>query len=124
VNVVLWIVAALLAVAFLAAGGLKLSQPKEKLAGSGMAWTEDFSAGQVKGIGAVEALGALGLILPALLHIAPVLVPLAATGLALVMVGAMVTHLRRGERQPLGINLVLLVLAAFVAIERFGSYHF
>jgi uncharacterized membrane protein YphA (DoxX/SURF4 family) len=121
-NVVLWIVAGLLAAAFVAAGAMKLSQTREKLAASGMAWTEDFSAGMIKLIGALEVLGAIGLILPALLHIAPVLVPLAATGLALTMIGAGITHLRRGETPMIVVNVVLLVLAAVVAWGRFGPY--
>ncbi|WP_248964722.1 DoxX family protein [Sphaerisporangium perillae] len=123
-NIVLWIVAALLALAFLAAGLMKISQPKEKLAASGMAWAEDFSPGVVKAIGALEILGALGLILPAVLDIAPVLVPLAALGLALVMVGATVTHARRKEYPVIVVNLVLLVLFAVVAWGRFGPYSF
>ncbi|MEU4161767.1 DoxX family protein [Actinoplanes sp. NPDC026670] len=123
-NIVLWVIAGLLAAAFLGAGGMKLSQSKEKLAASGMAWTEDFSAGAVKAIGAAELLGAIGLILPALLDIAPVLVPLAATGLALTMIGAVVVHLRRGETQAIAPSAVLFVLSAIVAWGRFGPYAF
>ena len=123
-NVVLWIVAGLLAVAFLAAGLMKLTQPKKKLADSGMGWTEDFSDGAVKGIGALEVLGAVGLILPAALGIVPVLVPIAATGLALLMLGAAVTHARRKESPNIVVNIVLLALAAFVAWGRFGPYAF
>lgn len=95
--VALWIVNGLLALAFLAAGGTKATRPKEGLAASGMAWTEDFSAGAIKVIGAVEVLGAVGLVVPLLTGIAPVLTPLAAAGLALVMGGAVVTHVRRKE---------------------------
>jgi uncharacterized membrane protein YphA (DoxX/SURF4 family) len=124
VNVVLWIVAGLLAVAFLAAGLMKLTQPKKKLADSGMGWAEDFSDGAVKGIGALEVLGAAGLILPAALDIVPVLVPIAATGLALLMLGAAVTHARRKESTNIVVNIVLLALAAFVAWGRFGPYAF
>jgi DoxX-like family len=88
-NLALWITAGLLAVIFLAAGGGKLIMPKEKLAAfPGGGWVEDFSAGSVKTIGVLEVLAAVGLILPAALDIAPVLVPLAAVGLVLVMVGA------------------------------------
>ncbi len=123
-NIVLWVVAGVLAAAFLASGLMKLSQPKKKLADSGMGWTEDFSDGAVKGIGALEVLGALGLILPAALDIVPILVPIAATGLALVMLGAAVTHARRKENQMIVVNLVLLALAAFVAWGRFGPYAF
>ncbi|WP_030527259.1 DoxX family protein [Phycicoccus jejuensis] len=123
-NIVLWVVAVVLALAFLAAGAMKLSRPKAGLAESGLGWVEDFSAGAVKGIGVVEVLGALGLVLPAVTGIAPVLVPLAATGLALTMVGAAVVHARRGETPMIAVNVVLLLLAAFVAWGRFGSYAF
>ena len=123
-NVVLWIVAGVLAAAFLGAGLMKLGQPKKKLADSGMGWTEDFSDGAVKGIGVLEVLGALGLILPAALDILPILVPIAATGLALVMLGAAITHARRKESQMIVVNVVLLALAAFVAWGRFGPYAF
>ena len=71
----------------------------------------------VKAIGTLEILGALGLILPAVTGILPVLVPLAALGLAVTMIGAVIVHLRR--REPFIPPLVLLALAAFVAIGRF-----
>ncbi|MPZ96943.1 MAG: DoxX family protein, partial [Propionibacteriales bacterium] len=77
-NVFLWIVAALLAALFLASGAMKVLQSKEKPAASGLAWTEDFSAGMIESIGVLEILAAIGLILPPVLGIAPVLAPLAA----------------------------------------------
>jgi uncharacterized membrane protein YphA (DoxX/SURF4 family) len=123
-DTVLWILAGLLALAFAAAGLMKLTQPKAKLAASGMAWTEDFSDGQVKGIGAVEVLGAIGLILPAALGIAEILTPLAAAGLALTMVGAAITHIRRGEGKSVPVNVILGGLAVFVAVMRFGPNAF
>lgn len=123
-NVVLWIIASLLAAAFLGAGLMKVSQPKEKLAAANMGWTEDFSAGTVKTIGALEILAAIGLILPAALGIAPVLTPLAALGIALVMVGAAITHARRKESQMIVFNAILLVLAVVVVWGRFGPYSF
>ncbi|MFN8078234.1 MAG: DoxX family protein [Kineosporiaceae bacterium] len=123
-NVFLWIVAGLLAVAFLGAGAMKLSQPKAKLSASGMPWVDDFSAGQVKTIGALEVLAAIGLIGPPLTGIAPVLAPLAAVGLVLTMIGAAVVHARRGETQGIVVNAVLLILAAVVAWGRFGPYSF
>jgi uncharacterized membrane protein YphA (DoxX/SURF4 family) len=124
VNIVLWIIAGLLAAAFLAAGLMKLSQPKEKLVASGMGWATDFSAGTIKTIGGLEVLAAIGLILPAALNIAPVLVPLAALGLVIVMIGAVVTHGRRREAQSIVMNIVLLVLAVVVVWGRFGPYSF
>jgi hypothetical protein len=123
-NVALWIIAGLLAVAFLAGGAVKLTQPKEKLAASGMGFVEDVSAGTVKAIGALEVLAAVGLILPAVLDIAHVLVPLAAVGLVLLMVGAIITHLRRHEAQAIVVNLALLALAVLVAWGRFGPQSF
>jgi uncharacterized membrane protein YphA (DoxX/SURF4 family) len=122
-NIVLWVLAGVLAALFLAAGLTKLTQPKKKLAAT-MGWVEDFSPGMVKTIGGLEVLAAIGLILPAALDIVPVLVPLAATGLVLLMIGAAITHARRREFPMIGINVVLLVLAAVVAWGRFGPYSF
>ncbi|WP_127131481.1 DoxX family protein [Georgenia sp. SYP-B2076] len=121
-NIALWVVAGILAAAFLAAGLMKVAQPRPKLVASGMTYAEDFSDGAMKGIGAVEVLGALGLILPAVLDTATVLVPLAATGLFLVMVGAAVVHIRRKETFVPA--LVLGLLALVVAVFRFGTYAF
>jgi uncharacterized membrane protein YphA (DoxX/SURF4 family) len=123
-NVALWIIAGLLAAVFAAAGLMKLAQPKEKLVASGLGWAEDFSAGTVKAIGALEVLAAVGLILPAVLDIVPVLVPLAALGLVLLMAGAILTHARRKENQMIVVNLVLLALAAAVVVGRFGPESF
>ncbi|WP_432889546.1 DoxX family protein [Kribbella sp. CA-245084] len=124
-NVFLWIVAGVLAAFFLAAGATKLSQSRRKLlANPNMTWVEDFSAGTIKLIGTAEVLGAIGLILPGALDIAPVLVPLAATGLAVIMAGAIITHGRRKELPPIAINAVILVLAVLVAIFRFGPNSF
>ncbi len=123
-NVVLWIIAGVLAAAFLAAGLMKLTQPKEKIVESGMGWEQAFSPGTVKLIGALEVAAAIGLVLPAVLGIAPVLVPLAALGLVLLMLGAIVTHARRGETPMVAVIVVLLLLAAVVAWGRFGPYSF
>ena len=123
-NVVLWIIAAVLAVAFLGAGLMKLGQPRQKLVESGMGWAGDFSPGVVKAIGALEVLGALGLILPAVFDVATVLVPLAAVGLAVIMLGAIVVHARRKEPQMVAANVVLLILAVIVAWGRFGEWSF
>jgi len=122
-NVVLWIIAGVLAAAFLAAGLTKLTQPREKLAAT-MGWVEDFSPGTVKLIGGLEVLAAIGLILPAALDVVPVLVPLAAVGLVALMVGAAITHARRKETPMIAINVVLLLLAVVVVWGRFGPYSF
>ena len=122
-NIVLWIIAGVLALAFAAAGFMKATAPKEKLAES-MDWVEDFSPATIKLIGVVEILGAIGLVLPAALDIAPALTPLAASGLTLTMVLAALTHLRRKEHQMIVVNVVLGALALFVAIMRFGPQSF
>ena len=120
-NTALWMAAGVLAVAFVATGLMKLTQSKAVLT-TKVGWVEDYSPAQIKAIGAVEILGAMGLIVPGLLGVATALVPLAALGLALIMVGAAVTHIRRGERALLVLNLVLFALAVFVAWGRSGPY--
>lgn len=119
-NIALWAVQALLALVYLAAGGMKVVRPREQLVASGrFDWMKDTSDAGVKAIGAVEVLGALGLILPELTGIAPILTPIAAVGLVVVQIGAIRVHLTRHERQPLPANGILLLLAAFVAVGRF-----
>ena len=124
-NLALWIVAGLLAVVYLLSGIGKLIVPKEKLAAfPGGGWVEDFSAGTVKAIGALEVLAAVGLVLPAAIDIAPVLVPLAAVGLVLLMAGATITRIRLHETTPMVADLVYLALAGFVAWGRLGPESF
>ena len=123
-NTALWIIAGILAFAFAGAGVMKLTSPREKLLPN-MPWVADFSDAQVKSIGGAELLGAIGLILPPLVDVAPVLAAVAAAGLVLTMIGAAVVHLKRGD----GIAgaapaIVLGALAAFVAIMRFGPEAF
>ena len=117
-NTAVWIVQVLLALAFGGAGFMKITQPREKLQ-TNMKWVEDFAPTTIKGIGTLEALAAIGLILPWLTGIVPVLTPLAAVGLILVMLGAIYTHLRRHETPVAVANVVLLALAAFVVYGRF-----
>lgn len=118
-NVVSWVLDAVLALAFLGAGGMKLAQSRTALAEKGMGWAADVSDGAVKGIGALEVVGAVGLVLPKLLGIAPVLSPLAALGLAAVMVGAVVVHVRRKESPAAA--AVLGVLSLVAAVIGFGQ---
>ena len=122
-NVFLWIVQGVLAAMFGLAGVMKSTQPREKLTKS-LPWVEDFSTGTVRLIGVVELLAAIGLILPGAFDIAAVLTPLAATGLAIVMILAANTHRRRGEAGAIAFNAVLLILAVLVAWGRFGPWSF
>ena len=96
-NLALWIIAGLLAAGFVESGVGSSSVPREKLARApGSGWITDFSAGSIKAIGAAETLGRFGLILPAVLNIAPVLVRW-PPGTGGTMIGAFVTHVRRHE---------------------------
>lgn len=116
-TIALWIAQILLALAFLMAGAVKIAKPREELR-ENMAFVEDFGDGAVKFIGVAEVLGAIGVVLPAATGIAPILTPLAATGLAITMVIAGIVHVRRNE--PFVPNIVLFALATFVAWGRFG----
>ena len=122
-NIALWVIQIALALVFGAAGVTKISQPRESLQAK-LPWVEDFSDRTVKLIGTAELLGAIGLVLPAATGILPWLTPLAASGLALVMVLAAITHVRRKEPQAVVFNAVLFALAAFVASQRFGPNAF
>jgi uncharacterized membrane protein YphA (DoxX/SURF4 family) len=118
-NVVAWILQIVLAVAFLGSGVMKVVRPKPALVSAGMGYAEDFPGGAIKAIGALEIVGAIGLILPWVLDVAPVLTPIAAVGLALVMAGAVVVHVRRKEQFVPA--LVLGVLSLVLAVLRFAS---
>src|ERR1044072_7032524 len=115
-NVVVLVLHLLLAAAFLVGGFLKATQPKEKFQAR-MGWVDDFSQAQVRGIGVVEVLGALGLVLPWATGLAPILTPLAAVGLAITMIVAAQVHRRRKE--SFAVNLVLLAIAVIIAVGRF-----
>jgi putative oxidoreductase len=117
-SVSLWVVQALLAAAFGMAGIMKTTMPIAELAEK-MVWPGALPPGLVRFIGVSELAGAIGLILPAVTRIRPVLTPLAAGGLVVVMILASVFHVTRGEFQAPPINLTLGALAAFVAWGRF-----
>jgi putative oxidoreductase len=117
-HIALWIVQVLIGAAFLMAGLTKATQPMEALA-TQIPWTAVVGTALTRFIGVSEFLGGLGLILPSLTRIKPVLTPLAGAGLALIMVLAFGFHLVRGEMMALPINAVLGGLAAFVAWGRF-----
>lgn len=118
-NIGLWIVQGLLALAFLGAGFMKLTTPIEAMAQQ-MAWVTT-APGLVRFIGLAELLGGIGLILPAATRILPHLTAWAATGLGTIMLLASVFHLSRGEAMSVPANIVIGLLAAFVAWGRFKS---
>lgn len=121
-NTFLWVIQGILAAVFMMTGAMKLFQKKEALVDK-MGFVEDFSEGQISVIGLLEIMGSMGLILPRAIGILVWLTPAAAIGLALIMVGAFMTHLRRNELVPMGImNIVLFSLAVVVIIGRFFLY--
>lgn len=120
-NTALWILQGTLAAIFLIAGIKKVIQPKEKLAIK-MGWVDDFDARSVKTIGLLEVLAGLGLIVPGVVQVAPLLTAWAAIGLVVLMIGAAVTHARRKEPLMIVRTLILATLAAVSALARVGPY--
>ena len=113
-NTTLWALQALLALAFLGAGGMKLATPASEFA-TQFPWAEDLPGWSPRVIGVLEVAGSIGLIAPHATGIAPLLTPAAAGGLALTMVGAALLHLTRGEFAEMIPSLVLLAMCLFVA---------
>ncbi|MFC7529746.1 DoxX family protein [Actinoplanes sp. GCM10030250] len=109
-----WILAALLAVFYLYAGGKKLIQTREQLQPM-MGWVDRVPMPVVRTIGALEVAGAAGLILPPLTGIAPALAVAAAIGLSLIQVGGTALHLSRNESRVIGLNLTLLLASTTAA---------
>lgn len=122
-EIVLWVLQGLLAAVMGMAGLAKLTQGRDKLLATQprMAWVEDFSPAQVRAIGALELLAGIGLVLPWLLGIAPVLTPLAGLGVLAIMAGAALTHARRGEREAIIGNVIIGLIALVVALGRFAT---
>lgn len=120
-NTTLWIIQGILAAMFLTAGISKSTQPIEKLLKSGISWADRYPVSTVRLIGVSELLGAIGLILPWSTNIFPILTPIAASALALVMVFAIFHHLKHKEYKAIAFNLTLMALAIFVAYGRFST---
>jgi hypothetical protein len=120
-NTALWIIQSILAAMFAMAGVMKSTQSIDKLLKSGISWADRFPLSTIRIIGLSELLGALGLILPMLLNIVPILTPVAAFALASVQLLAIFHHAKHNESKAIVFNIVLLSLAAFVAYGRFTS---
>ncbi len=115
-NPTLWAAQILMALLFALAGTIKLVVPREKLE-SKMHWAATWPRGRIKLLGLAEVAGALGLVLPMAMSIAPLLTPVAALCLAALMVGAIRTHQQLGEKfLPAAISAVLCIA---VAVGRF-----
>lgn len=120
-NIALWTTQILLVVVFVTSGTMKSRWPKERLVASGQTGVQFFPTSVIRFVAACELLAAAGLILPWATGIAPVLTPLAAAGLAVVMVGAATTHIKLREPRNVAITVVLLAVCLFVAYGRFAA---
>ena len=121
-NLLLWILAFVLAAVFAGSGVVKLVTARDQQIVR-TPYVEDFPQSVIRGIGVLEILGAIGLLLPALTGVATVLVPLAGAGLAITMVFAALVHTRRGDGVPATLpSIVLDVLSVFFAWSRFGPF--
>jgi uncharacterized membrane protein YphA (DoxX/SURF4 family) len=122
-DTALWIVQGLLAVLFGYSGMLKSTQSKERMIETGQTGVAPLPLPAIRAVAALELLAVVGLIVPWLTGIAPILTPLAAVGLAVIMVGAAISHWSLREyKQALGVNAVTLLACMFVALGRFGAW--
>lgn len=115
-NILLWILQILFGLYFIAVGVMHFIVPEGLPAQ--MSWMYDLSPWLHWISGTAEILGGLGLILPGIFRIQTRLVPLAAIGLCLVMVGAVIYHLTRGEYQNIVLNVINVLILAFIAYGR------
>jgi len=116
-DTVLWIVQGILAFMFIMAGAMKLATPKHKLEEK-QPWAKDYSEGMIKFIGLSEFLGGIGVVAPMLLNKFEILTPIAAIGLALVMLLAANVHLGRKENGMIAMNIAILMMCLFVVYGR------
>jgi len=120
-DIFLWILQLILAAIFLTLGLAKAVVPMEKLK-KAMDWTADMPAKKVRVIGSLESVGGLGLFFPGLYPISKMIIPIAALGLAVIMLLAAVINFKRGDSGELKTNVLLLFATGFVAISRFIIY--
>jgi hypothetical protein len=116
-QIALWIASGLLAFTMLAAGAFKVVTPRVKLM-ERFKWAKTWSDGNVKLLGLAEVLGAIGLIVPQATGIAPILTPIAAVCLVVLMIGAVKTHI--DLKEPVVAPVILALLGVFVALGRSG----
>lgn len=114
-----WCLAILLALPYAGAGIMKVAMPRSILIRRGVAWAEDFSAPTIILLGALQLAGVVGLVLPPLLDIAPILAPVAAIGLALFQIGIGWYVLGLGETRRLGVNIATFIVACATAVLGF-----
>lgn len=120
-NVVLWIGQGVLAALFAVSGTLKSTQSKERMLATGQTGVREYPLPAIRFVAAAELLAVVGLILPQASGVAPVLTPLAALGLAVVMVGAAVAHTRLHEKGTAAVNVAILLVCVAVAAGRLAG---
>lgn len=117
-NALLWTLQVLLAVVFTYSGLAKISQPKDRLIAIGQTGVAPFPMPVVRLTALAELLGAIGLLLPPLVGVAPYLTPVAAVGFAMVMVGAMGSHAYLREPRNVALNVLIFIAALTIAVGR------
>ncbi|MEZ0367222.1 DoxX family protein [Mycobacterium sp. pUA109] len=125
-NTALWIIAGVAAAGYVVGGATLVLMSKEKYRalGANQHWVDDFSSGHLKAIGTIKLIGAVGLILPAAVGVAPLLVPIAACGLMLFMAGAATTRFRRSEWGYMAGDVVFIAVFALLAWGGFALQPF
>lgn len=117
INTIILILQILLALLFAYTGSTKVLKGKVAFSNS-KGWEHDYSSSTLKFFGILELLGAIGLIVPFATNILPILTPVAATALAMVMAGAILAHIRREEHKMILLNLIIIFLLAGIGFER------
>ena len=120
-NTLIWILQIILALLFLYSGAMKSTQDREKLMSLNQTGVANLSYASIRFIGISEVLGAIGIILPLYLQVIPVLTPIAAVCFAVVMVFAIRIHYKRGEYKQITFNIIIFLMAIWVAFYRFNE---
>ncbi len=115
-NALLWTLQVLLAVVFAASGAAKISQPKERLIASGQTGVALFPLPVIRATAFCELLGAIGILVPRMVGVAPFLTPVAAAGFAIVMVGAIGSHAYLREPRNVALTTLIFIAAVTVAV--------
>ncbi|WP_205849802.1 DoxX family protein [Nakamurella flava] len=123
-SLALWFAAAALALLFAATGVMKLFESREMLVADGQRWAASASPTFIRALGAAEILGAFGLVLPGIVGVLPQVTAVAAAGLGVIMAGAAVVHIRRGEQRAAAFAVVLLAVTVWIAWDRAGAVPF
>ena len=123
-NTLLWILQIVLAIVFAGAGLVMLVKTRADLSKMFGDWVDNVPASLLKLLGLAELAAAVGLVLPPLVGVFPLLTALAAAGLVIVMIGAIVIHAGRSEYQNVALNLTFAAMAGVIAFARLGPYAF